>query len=124
MCEADFFDNFYVINQGRVGIIKGDVFDDGSSFYVDYSDKNNWKVMQYTGLKDMNGKEIFEGDILATRPARDGFRHIDSIELGWSRDDEYGYIWANSKYVLRVQDLIDERYEVIGNIYENPELLQ
>ena len=123
MYEADFFDNFYVINQGRVGIIKGDIFDDGSSFYVDYSDKNNWEVMQYTGLQDKNGKEIYEGDIVAVKK----FKWI--IAMGCSTDGEYGWLQkrigddVGKSYIITENDGIDERYEVIGNIYENPELL-
>ncbi|BCJ86488.1 YopX family protein [Effusibacillus dendaii] len=73
--------------------------------------------MQYTGLKDRNGKEIYEGDIL--------------------RDDETGLnlvVWDNGAYWIRpVYDVVDtymeylsdynEVCEIIGNIYENPELL-
>lgn len=77
------------------------------------------KLMQYTCLKDKNGKDIYANcDILET----DG--HRDTIELGWSVNDEYGFIWSSSKNIVIKQDFIDERYEIIGNIYENPELLE
>jgi uncharacterized phage protein (TIGR01671 family) len=118
MYEADFFDNFYVINQGRVGIIKGDVFDDSSSFYVDYSDKNNWEVMQYTGLKDKNGKEIYEGDIVSW---------FD--DLG-DHGQPFVIKYNEAQFLLTIpSEKLDGWYlggkeiEVIGNIYENPELL-
>ncbi len=76
-------------------------------------------IMQYTGLKDKNGKEIyFKFDVISFRD------HQDTIELGWSKNNEYGLIWSTSKNIITKQDEINIRYEIIGNIKENPELLE
>jgi hypothetical protein len=84
----------------------------------------------FTGLSDRNGKEIWEGDIL--RPVGK-IDYLATINIGWSQDGEYGFYWK-SKFIgqkmlkigciVREVDQISERYEVIGNIYENPELLK
>ena len=75
------------------------------------------KLMQFTGLKDQNGKEIYEGDILAEGKKK-------KIILGkvlWS-EKEVCYI-LKRKDAWEVLDHVNEEYcEVIGNIYENPEL--
>jgi len=82
----------------------------------------NMPLMQYTGLKDKNGKEIYEGDIVRCK-----FAFGDNIcEIVY---DE-GCFWVSQKN-REVQDKAHdnlywhkEGIEVIGNIYENPELLK
>jgi len=85
-----------------------------------------FEVMQFTGLLDKSGKEIYEGDIV--------FNHAEE-----GRSNSNTIIWNNDSYVieqLSAQDdeidgigiylelyLYNEDIEVIGNIYENPELL-
>ncbi len=75
-------------------------------------------LMQFTGLKDKNGKEIYEGDIVVGNL---GYYEIrwDSIETGFfgHRVDKKG-----TSHFLNKLSLLKE-HEVIGNIYENPELL-
>lgn len=73
-------------------------------------------LMQYTGLKDKNGKEIYEGDV------------IDVDGVTWYVE------FGNGQYVLRCTCHYPDgdfyvfedspQYEVIGNIYEHPELVE
>lgn len=75
------------------------------------------KIMQYTGLKDKNGREIYEGDIVVENSTdeKDKPEIVAYAFNEWCEDGFYsGYLfWSGSN-----------NYEVIGNIYENPELLE
>lgn len=81
-------------------------------------------LMQSTGLKDKNGKEIFEGDILAVE-ADDG---VIILKVSW--DDEHALFVIKTKKFneeTALAELVDDNsypFEVIGNIYENHELLE
>ena len=80
------------------------------------SNPNNYILMQYTGLKDKNGKEIYEGDIV--RNTADKYHY----EIKWDNFESAWSLGENGSPIRRY--LLSEYWEVIGNIYENPELLQ
>lgn len=80
-------------------------------------------LMQFTGLLDKNGKEIYEGDIVthnlyAKESDRTG--HSNPVAIIWDKE-RCGFDFDRSGYKA---GLFYDEYEIIGNIYENPELIK
>ncbi len=79
-----------------------------------------YKVMQCTGLKDKNGKLIYEGDILKQTEEYSVFKKGELEEVSYEGDSGGFYPFAG----LNCSDCYESnKMEVIGNIHENPELL-
>ena len=82
------------------------------------------EVLQFTGLQDRNGKEIYEGDILKYNFPYDGrLKHIGPVTY-FETQASFGLkdIYGNEIPLYRIT--ANNYFEVIGNIYENPELLE
>lgn len=104
------------------------------------------KLMQSTGLHDKNGKEIFEGDILKFNDEWDDYCYegyvdgsiegINFVEIerettcftfGKFQTSDSSLLYLMRDEYLSFEDLITDKdfeFEIVGNIYENPELLE
>jgi uncharacterized phage protein (TIGR01671 family) len=104
---------------------------DGSMYAVVYDSEGcsaHIPLMQYTGLKDKNGVEIYEGDIVRIKdchPRGDGFFDDELVRIYWSEGD-LAYFASGAKFSWHnfAAALSDEEITVIGNIYQHPELLE
>ena len=97
------------------------LYDDFGEYWRDFRDA---KLMQLTGLKDKNGKEIFEGDIVQFEDCYEvsDFLYINTGIIEWCQG---GFHVTNRDSVL-MEDLLDGDsldVTIFGNIYENKELL-
>lgn len=115
MCEVDG-------QESKMIYFLPQIFDNGVFAWpmpdnIKHIDDYNSPLMQYTGLKDKNGKEIYEGDIVQTHTKefakvvfQNGCFMWDNAPLCYDEEWEFAKTekWA----------------EIIGNIYENPELLK
>jgi len=111
-------DDKKMINIGRIDIA------DGTCRYYLFEGKfydywNDVEIMQYTGLKDKNGKEIYEGDILQFT---DNYNTDIPPHIGVVKFNNASFYITDGAYSC--YRWIDINVEIIGNIYENPELIK
>ena len=110
-----FKDTFSITESGQVVVVEQeDVMCPPDYVFVD-----NLVIMQSTGLKDKNGKEIFEGDIV--KMSKDVYSEPTYYEVVRHRGGAYR---LESKQHGCELWLRHTDCEVVGNVYENPELLE
>ena len=86
-----------------------------------YFSERGWVWMQFTGLKDAKGVEIYEGDVVQYETDYYGKHRISKVTVRWEDDienDSFGCPFTTG-YVIP-----GGQWEVIGNIYQHPELLK
>lgn len=89
----------------------------------DYIELPAWELMQFTGLTDKNGKEIYEGDIVTHNIYTKASGRTEKSEPNAVYWNEETCGFETNKEGSYRAGMFYEEYEVIGNIYENPELL-
>ena len=115
--EKKFVEHFFITDNGLICNMEKPTSDSKLLIPIE---KSELILMQSTGLVDKNGKEVFVGDIIkCTR----GCLHEVYIEK------EYGGTYCGGMPAVYLKDLREgyawtEHEEIIGNIYENPELLE
>lgn len=140
ICHLE-FEKFYIVNES----IKQD---NATGCFIDYYfEVDPETVGQYTGLKDKNGKMIFEGDIIRYADYYEYKCYLESLEYPEEYEDfSFENLWTVDEVVYAIKidypafDLNKHDfecnglaelkcsdqyyYEVIGNIHDNPELLK
>lgn len=107
---------FYCVFNGKSHrIYTGYAETDCGDYYPDYFNVDTDTVGQYTGLTDKNGTKIFEGDI--------GILCEDSVPCIFGYDDGCFRVCHNG-FAYIISFFESSQIEVIGNIYDNPELLR
>lgn len=115
--EKKFVEHFFITDNGLICNMEKPTSDSKLLIPIE---KSELILMQSTGLVDKNGKEVFVGDIIkCTR----GCLHEVYIEK------EYGGTYCEGMPAVYLKDLREgyawtEHEEIMGNIYENPELLE
>jgi len=108
-------------------------FAEGNTFNLDYSgkygvflfDNDNWDMdgkdlewVEFVGENDKHGKEVFEGDVV--QPYSSGLKY--DLAIIRYIDHSFCMAWPEDKHSMDCIWYFD--FEVVGNIYENPELLK
>ncbi len=88
-------------------------------YYVDGVHQKDMILMQFTGIHDKNGKEIYEGDVVRY------IQHLFNtpVEQFPIKIKEVKWLDWEAKWNLLETNAGESNFEIIGNIYENPELL-
>lgn len=125
--KGEFYDDTFIYGYLADGYIIGKTIEAGEEYFVPsyWIPVEKETIGQYTGLKDKNGKEIYEGDIIQytsevmTKKAWNC--EIERIGATFAvRTGEKSYMDGSYLNVLAR----DKKCEVIGNILQNPELLE
>lgn len=105
------------LNEKKIRVMGDNYVGDFDGFWSWHS-RYASELMQFTGLFDKNGKEIYEGDIVKAWVGdinKDIIREVEYLGSSFG-------IWDEFNVFQNLDEWADNAIEVIGNIYENPEL--
>lgn len=118
------FGNFFQKNKTEKEVFDWVSVSYGNDSFISYRNTmlDNLKLMQCTGFKDKNGKLIYEGDIVYKKGSKNWKKEkLYSIVI---YDNMYGHFNISDENGIHNIPQNKDNIEVIGNIYENPELLK
>lgn len=108
----------------KKGVLVGEHWKFGETNFMSFDEI---ELMQSTGLFDKNNKEIFEGDVISDGYMSRNIRHHQALGF-YTIDDngveEFFGDTASLEDFEEVSKYMSENIEIIGNVYENPELLE
>lgn len=138
MVDVVSYEKNYETKEGRYDLAWRDAYEDENFLRYGMKIEEECEVMQWTGLKDNNGNDIYEGDIIYWEI--DNGVGIESytaivkwsenlVKEGWSKAykwlvDYIGNYYRGSYDELSTPAAYNDELQVIGNIYENPELME
>lgn len=91
----------------------------------EFTEINNFELIQYTGLKDINGVEIYEGDIQENNTGKSIIKIGKTTFNTYGSNDHYECLCVYEEFINGETQILTKNNigKVIGNIYENLELL-
>lgn len=106
---------------GRMSRIAGYWKGTRNNGWTDYDPADGkYELMQFTGLKSKSGIDIYEGDVVKHEQWNNDIMAV----VKWKDDmAKFELYWTENEQPSLTSRLANKEYEVIGNIYENPELL-
>lgn len=121
---SEFVEDFFVSEDGKIYKKSTDT---GYGIAISRETSDKVILMQSTGILDKNSQEIFEGDIISDGHTSRDIRHHQTFgfyTINDNGDEEFFGDTASLEDFEEVSKYMSENIEIIGNIYENPELLE
>lgn len=113
-------DSFLLTSTGRVcAHSRYNEQDEMHICYADVITGQNYITQQFTGFVDKNGKEIYEGDLLEVES------FVGLVEVHWDENGGFApFVWGIDIEFSDPSEFYPKKIKIVGNIFENPELLK